>query len=396
MPRTHQSAGVTGFTPAQIRQAYGVNNILFNGGIKGDGKGMTIAIVDPGNAPTIKSDLHAFDLQFGLPDPPSFKVVNQHGSTSPASMPIDDPFTAVEIALDVEWAHAIAPAANILLVEVLDPFSPNSGGALDPTQMYLGNLYAKSQPGVVVVSNSWGGGEVLGESASDSVFTTPTGHPGETFVFSAGDSGGPASYPSTSPNVLSVGGTALKLSSTNNWASETVWNGKITNTGAGGGGQSAYLVQQPAGRVLSLGALEGTPNYQKNLGLSGRGTPDVTFNGDPLTGFAVYDSFSFGAATPWDTIGGTSAGAPIWSALIAIADQGRSLVGKSSLANAQAVMYTLPHGDFHDIIVGNNDYLGFGLGLTGNSAGIGYDLASGLGSPISNLVIRDLVSFNGS
>jgi subtilase family serine protease len=396
MPHLHATAGPTGFSPAQIQKAYGISSILFNGGIKGDGKGQTIAIVDPGNAPTITADLHAFDTQFGLPDPPSFRVVNQNGSSNPNLLPIDDPDTAVEIALDVEWSHAVAPGANILLVEVLDPFSPNSGGALDPTQMYLGNLYARSQPGVVVVSNSWGGGEALGENANDYVFTTPSGHAGETFVFSAGDSGGPASYPAASPNVLSVGGTSLKVSSTNNYSSEVVWNDKTSNNGAGGGGLSSILVQQPGGRIQSLGPLENTPNYQKSLGLNGRATPDVTFNADPLTGFSVYDSFTFGATTPWEIIGGTSAGAPIWSGLIAIADQGRALSGKGSLANAQAVMYTLPSGDFHDITVGNNDYLGFGLGITGNAAGPGYDLASGLGSPFANLVVKDLVAFNGS
>ena len=398
MPRTHAAAtaGPTGFTPAQIQKAYGIDSILFSGGIKGDGKGQTIAIVDPGNAPTITADLHTFDLKFGLPDPPSFKIVNQTGSTNPLAFPLDDTFTSVEIALDVEWAHAIAPAANILLVEVIDPFSPNSGGALDPLQMYLGNLYAKKQPGVVVVSNSWGGGEALGENANDFVFTTPSGHAGETFVFSAGDTGGPASYPATSPNVLTVGGTSLKLSSTGSYSSEVVWNEVKTGNGAGGGGLSALLLQDPSGRIFSSGPIENTPSYQKNLGLVGRATPDVTFNADPLTGFSVIDSFAFGAKTPWQVIGGTSAGAPIWSALIAIADQGRQMQGKNSLSNAQAAMYSLPRGDFHDITVGNNDYLGLGLGITGNAAGPGYDLASGIGSPIANLVVRDLVAFNGS
>ena len=395
MPHTHATAGPTGFTPAQIQKAYGIDTIMLNGGIKGDGKGQTIAIVDPGNAPSITADLHTFDLKFGLPDPPSFKIVNVHGSTNPNTLPLDDVDTSVEIALDVEWAHAIAPAANILLVEVPDPFSPNSGGALDPTQMYLGNLYARSQPGVVVVSNSWGGGEAVGEGANDYVFSTPAGHAGETFVFSAGDSGGPASYPATSPNVLSVGGTSLKLSAAGGYSSEVVWNDSKTNNGAGGGGLSSLLVIQGSGRISSFGPLENTPSYQKSLGLVGRATPDVTFNADPLTGFSVIDSFAFGAKTPWEIIGGTSAGAPIWSALIAIADQGRQMQGKNSLSNAQVAMYSLPRGDFHDITVGNNDYIGIGLGITGNAAGPGYDLASGIGSPFANLVVRDLVAFNG-
>ena len=423
--RTHQTAGVQGLTPYQIQSAYGFytgtqanfgnqysatgtllkagqfnDNIKLSGGKIGDGSGQTIAIIDSGNSPTIVNDLKAFSLQFGLPlmnvaGGPTFKVVNQNGSSNPTTLPPNDPDSSVETSLDVEWVHSIAPKANILLVEVDDPFAPNSGGAVDVISMLDGNLYARTAPGVSVISNSWGGGEGLGENTVDFVFSTPGGHTGETFVFSAGDSGGPASYPSASPNVLSVGGTTLKLSATNAYSNETVWNDAAINDGAGGGGQSGGLILNPDG-TLSLFPLEPVPNFQKGLGLTSRGTPDVSWDADPQTGFAVYDSYAFGAATPWDTIGGTSAGAPQWSALLAIADQGRTLVGKNSLSNAQAIMYSLPKSDFHDITVGNNDYLGDGLGLTGNAAGPGYDLASGIGTPIANLVIRDLISSSGT
>lgn len=348
-------------TPAQVRQAYGFNTVVLPGGVPADGRGMTIAIVDAFNNPTIISDLQAFNTQFGLqqfnvPGGPTFKVVNQRGSTLLPSNNFD---WAGEIALDVEWAHAIAPRANILLVEATNNSILNLASAV---------AYARSAAGVVVVSNSYGGGEGLGEEAFDFYFTSPAGHPGVTFVFSAGDDGAPAEYPSSSPNVLSVGGTTLKLTSSNNYSSEIVW---ANSTGAGGGGASLY---------------ENVPNYQLSLGLTRRGTPDVSYNGDPSSGVAVYSSFAFGAATPWEVIGGTSAGAPQWAALIAIADQGRAFLGKNSLVNAQAVMYKLPSTDFHDITLGNN----------GNSAGAGYDLATGLGSPIANLVIRDLIAYNGS
>lgn len=113
-----------GYTPAQIRHAYGFDKILLPGGVVGDGRGTTIAIVDAGNDPTIVSDVAAFSTQFGLqqfnvPGGPTFKVVNQHGSSNPALLPSDDKGTAGETALDVDWAHAVAPGANILLVEVL-------------------------------------------------------------------------------------------------------------------------------------------------------------------------------------------------------------------------------------------------------------------------------------
>lgn len=390
--RIHATSAPTGgFTPAQIREAYGFNNITLPGGKKADGTGTTIAIIDPGHDPTIVSDLHAFDLAFGIPDPPSFKIVSQFGSTNPANLPVTDPDTSLEIALDVEWAHAIAPGANILLVEVPDPFSPNSGGALDPTFMYVGNLYARTVPGVNVISNSWGGPEALNEMANDRIFTTPSGHGGIQWVFSAGDTGGPASYPSASPNVLSVGGTSLSINSrTNAYVGETVWNDLV---GSGGGGQSAALVQDAGGNISSVFPIERAPNFQAGLGYTGRGTPDVSFN---AVTFDIYSSVTFGSATPWGVVYGTSAGAPIWSALIAIADQGRKLQGKPSLSNVQSTIYKLPAADFHDITKGNNDLFGLGLGITGNAAKPGYDLASGRGTPIANLVVRDLIAANGT
>ena len=378
-----------GFSPAQIRQAYGINNITFTGGVKGDGKGQTIAIVDAFNNPTIVNDLAVFDQTFGLPAPSSFKIVNQNGSSAVSTLPLNDPGWAGEITLDVEWAHAIAPAANILLVETTDNLTTNLLAGVD---------YARKQPGVVVVSNSWGGLESVGENAGDFIFSTPTGHAGVSFTVSAGDAGGPGNWPSASPNVLSIGGTSLKLTSSNNYSSETVWNDAAMQFGAGGGGQSGFLYQT-LDAAIHLAPLEPVPNYQKSIRINGvpltsRGTPDVSYNADPLTGFAVYSTYAFGGWLPGG-VGGTSAGAPQWAALIAIADQGRALMGRSSLSNVQSIMYSLPKSDFHDITIGNNDYLGLGLGLTGNAASPGYDLASGLGTPIANLVVRDLVAASG-
>jgi hypothetical protein len=135
------------------------------------------------------------------------------------------------------------------------------------------------------------------------------------------------------------------------------------------------------------------------LGLTGRGTPDVAYN---AVNYPIYDSYSVGSSTPWTVVDGTSAGAPQWSALIAIADQGRALIGKGSLANVQSSIYTIAENatkyakDFTDITSGNNDFFGLGLGITGNQAGPGYDLASGWGTPIASSLIPDLVAINGT
>jgi hypothetical protein len=114
-----------------------------------------------------------------------------------------------------------------------------------------------------------------------------------------------------------------------------------------------------------------------------RGTPDVAYNADPETGFAVYDTYGSGG---WAQFGGTSAGTPQWAALLAIANQGRALAGKDSLRNAQAALYAMPSSDFHDIQFGSN----------GSPTAVGYDLATGLGSPIADRLIPDLVAYNGS
>jgi subtilase family serine protease len=347
-PFAGSSSSPQGFSPAQVQAAYGFNNVQF-GSVKGDGSNETIAIVDAYNDPNILSDLARFDSQFSLPAPPSIKVVNQNGGTS---LPSANRGWATEIALDVEWAHAIAPGANILLVEASSATSTSLDAALD---------YARNAPGVVVVSNSWGGSEYSTEKSEDVHFTTPAGHAGVTFTVAAGDSGTGAEYPSSSPNVLSVGGTSLRLGSGSAWSSESVWSG-------GGGGTSLY---------------ESVPGYQSGLGLTKRGTPDVSYDADPNTGVAVYDTYG---SSGWVEVGGTSAGAPQWAALIAIADQGRAIAGLGSLGNAQAALYSLPRSDFHDIVAGSN----------GLSATAGYDVSSGIGSPIANLVIADLVTSGGS
>ena len=349
------SPGPTGTTPTQIRQAYGFNQISFNGAA-GDGTGTTIAIVDAYDDPYIANDLHQFDLAFGLPDPTFTKVNQSGGSTMPAA----NGGWASEIALDVEWAHAIAFKASILLVEASD----NSY-----TNLFTAITYAAKQQNVVAVSMSWGGSEFSGETNDDSTFTTPAGHIGVTFVNAAGDSGAPASYPSTSPNVLSVGGTTLNLSSSGSILSESGWSG------SGGG----------------ISSMESQPSYQNGVvtqSTTKRTSPDVSYDADPNTGFPVYDSYNNGTAFPWSQFGGTSDAAPQWAALIAIADQGRIQAGLGSLDGGTQTLpkiYALPASDFHDITSGTS------TGSPRESAGPGYDLVTGRGTPFANLIVAGLV-----
>ena len=326
-----------GFTPAQILHAYGFDRITWRGA------GETIAIVDACDDPTVVADLHAFDLQFGLADPKlTVTKLTMNGQS-----PVYDPLWAMEISLDIEWAHAIAPKANILLVEAPTASLGALVNAVD---------YARYQPGVSVISMSWGSSEFAMEGYYDSYFTTPTGHGNVTFVASSGDSGAPSSWPSISSNVLAVGGTTLNVGTNNAYGGETAWS-------RSGGGYSPY---------------ETEPTYQRGVQTSGfRSNPDVAYDADPASGFAIYDN---GA---WLTVGGTSAGAPQWAGLIARVNQARVANGKARLNTALPAIYSLPKADFHDITVGNNGY----------AAGVGYDAATGRGSPIAQFVIRDLIAY---
>jgi subtilase family serine protease len=353
----NSTSSPTGMTPTEIRHAYGFDQITFNGGaVTGDGSGTTIAIVDAYDDPNIANDLKKFDSQFKLPDP-TFTKVNQSGGST---LPTANGGWASEIALDVEWAHAIAPGANILLVEANNSLLTN---------LFTAVRYAAAQPGVVAVSMSWGGGEFSGETSYDSgTFQTPSGHGGVTFVNAAGDSGAPPSYPGTSPNVLAVGGTTLKLDSSNNISSETGWSG------SGGG----------------ISSVESQPSYQKNVvtqSSTRRTNPDVAYDSDPSTGFPVYDTYNNTTSAPWSQYGGTSVAAPQWSALLAIADQGRALLGLGSLdgrSQTLPMLYSMSAVDFHDITSGTS------TGTPNYSAGTGYDLVTGLGTPVANRIVADL------
>ncbi|HEY8747446.1 MAG TPA: hypothetical protein VIM11_05710 [Tepidisphaeraceae bacterium] len=357
-------------TPGQMRHFYGVDAVNF-GGVIGDGRGQTIAIVDPFDDPNALSDLQHFDSFYNLPDPPSFKqfsqsgqLLKESGGTARApSKPTPGPSSwVVEITLDIQWAHVMAPAASIVLVEA---------GSASFTNMFQAVSSAAAMPNVACVSMSWGSnGEFSSESSNDSTFTAA----GVTYLAATGDSGAAlTSYPAASPNVVAVGGTTMHFAAgtTNGtYGSETAWSGT-------GGQLSPYELK---------------PSYQNAvIPGSARGTPDVSMEADPATGVAIYDSYDFGNSAPWAQYGGTSLATPMWAGLIAIIDQGRAGASLSPLSGRNQLLpalYSASATNFHDVTSGSNG--------SGNNAGVGYDTVTGIGTPKSATLLNVLAGVAAS
>jgi hypothetical protein len=376
------AAGAIAYTPAQIRTAYGVNNLAY------DGSGQTIAVVEAYNDPNIFQAVDAFDTQFGGattgpslydqygPAASFLTVLGQTGQLA-APLPATDPTGGweAEEALDVEWAHALAPGAQIIVVEA------NSESLAD---LMASVATAARQPGVSVVSMSWGfpeGQAVLAqdEALYDRDLTTPAGHTPVTFVASTGDYGtNDPEYPSFSPNVVAVGGTSLYLNADNSYKNETGWGYFSSQFNAfigSGGGASLYEPQ---------------PTYQAGVQSTGfRTTPDVSFVADPGTGAWIADSYNLPATNPWEVVGGTSLSAPAWAGLMALVDQGRVAAGEATLSSnggveVQQALYHLSAADFNAILSGTNGTY---------NAVAGYNLVTGLGTPVASRLVPDLIAY---
>jgi subtilase family serine protease len=342
---TAPDAGPTGYGPVRMLRAYNFGDVRDGGG------GQTIAIVDAYDDPTAEADLSTFTTQFGLPACTTtngcFELVYAGGTRPPA----DTSGWSNEVAIDTQWAHSIAPAAKIMLVEAQSNSFTDLYNAID-TAVSLG---------ANIVSMSWGGGEYSTETQDDSHFNVP----GVVFVNSSGDGGHSVQYPTASPFVVSVGGTSLTIDSNGNWVSETAWSGS-------GGGQSRY---------------EAEPFYQLGVQSSGkRQVPDVAYDGDPNTGVPAYSSHACPACyRGWNQWGGTSIGCPQWAALFARVNSIRLIAGKTVLSEPQNFLYIIPAADFHDIVSGSNGGCG-----TPCNAGPGYDEVTGLGSPIADVLIAHI------
>jgi subtilase family serine protease len=376
------------YTPQQFQQAYGVSALLSS---RFDGKGETIVVVEGIASPTVEADLKSFDAAYGLADPPSIKVVAPFGtpSYSPTSSMA---LWAAECSVDVQWAHAMAPGADIVVLSAGAIGTQEGPGAI--VALAAAVDYAVKHDLGNVLSLSWGVSEptlfnAQGYSiinAMEGAFENARTH-NITVLAAAGDQGsagyeatasggiGPfypypvATYPGSSPNVTAVGGTTLLLNPTTGAReSEVVWN---TSSGAGGGGVSQYFAE-PSWQT-------GLPHSDQKIlcstdGDCHRGVPDVSLCGAEL--FAAY--FSFG--NPWGWSGlvggfsGTSLSTPMWGGIVADLNQ----LVEFPLGFLNPNLYESGGNFLNDITVGNNAWAP--SGVSGYNASKGWDPASGWGT----------------
>ncbi|HTZ44942.1 MAG TPA: S53 family peptidase [Jatrophihabitans sp.] len=365
--------GIACYSPLQYQQAYDLKP-LYKAGITG--KGRTIAIVDSYGSPTIAHDLAVYDQNYGIPAPPSLQVIQPVGAVPPYD-PNDSTMVswATETTLDVEIAHAMAPDANILLVET--PVAETEGVTGFP-EIVAAENYVIDHRLADVITQSFGATEETFPSKQSllslrSAFVNAAQH-GVTVLASSGDTGatnynldGSAlyptqvnSWPSSDPLVTSIGGTQLHLDADGNrTAPDQVWN---DGYGAGGGGVSEYFSR---------------PDYQNSVrSVVGdrRGTPDISASAAVDGAAILYYSFD-PSRIGWHLVGGTSEASPLFSGIVAMAAQ----LAHHSLGQINPSLYGLNavHAPgIVDVTIGDNS---FG-GVTGYPATRGYDLASGVGT----------------
>lgn len=345
----------TGILPAQFKAAYGFNQI------PNQGQGETIAVVDAYDDPNIEADLATYRAQFHL-GPCNFQKVKvgnpAHGSWD------------LETSLDVEHVCALAPQANILLVEAP---SQSATDLLSAVQVAYSSPY-----NATVVSMSFGVPDFSGEQQYDSYFCNIVAGNGKpvTFVAASGDAGHHPEYPGTSPCVVAAGGTTLVLNQVTplanplqlNYGSEFAWSG------SGGGVSGAE--SQPSWQTLAC----------TTWSTSNRCVPDVA---SVAQNVPVYCTCSGGG---WSTVDGTSISSPDWASFCTLVNSLREGRGKGTLSQAAYDVYQVYYsgnysGNFHDITMGSNGNCGSQC-----NAGTGYDLVTGIGTYRANALINALVA----
>jgi subtilase family serine protease len=378
-----------GFTADQIAGAYGLSGLYQSGD---EGAGQTVAILEL--EPYDPTDIQAFDACYGI-------------STVSTNVPVDGGAGSGagqgEAALDIENVIGLAPQARIAVYE-----GPNSGnGPYDTMNAII------SQRAAQVVSTSWGQCEQLegfGQANAENTLFQEAAAQGMTIISASGDDGSEDCYPTppttlavddpaSQPYVTGVGGTTLSANpSTGARLGETAWNGGRT-VGASGGGVSSFwpMPGYQANAAPLLHVINGHSSGAACAAKSGdcREVPDVSADGDPITGYVIYFNGT-GTAGPlepsgWQVVGGTSAAAPAWAALIALTNVSARCGGASigfanpALYNAAATAFGTA---FSDITSGNNDMTMSNGGLY--PAGLGYDMATGLGSPNGTALAQSL------
>ena len=375
----------SGYIPCDVRNAYGIT------GTNLTGTGQTVAIIDYSDQSTIGSDLSAFDSDLGLP-PATFSIAKL------GSPPVDSGWTH-EITLDVEWAHAIAPGARIVLVETTSATIGTgvSNGLIQGIDYAVGSAVNAD-----VVSMSWGATVTAADVSfmqSLDPHLPPTNAAGRpvSYVASAGDAGYGPMGPALSPRAVGVGGTTVQpaafgyashpsahltcsptLTPGVTPASETVWGSATGGQGTGGGFLSGYP----------------KPSFQAGYGPStGRSMPDVAMLADPSAGVATVEAGTWAGYLT----GGTSLSAPMWAGVIAMLNQGRAAAG-SAAERSPAWVYGAAGTDFNDIVTG-------AAAPSGDNSCVaaatcvgtpGYDMVTGRGSPRFASLTSDQVAGAGA
>ena len=390
-PAAGQSGGSqVAYIPGQFAKAYNYDG-LHSSGLQGQGQTVGVFELDGYSL----SDVQTYSQCFGGGSVPIQNVILDGFNGQPGA-------GAIEVELDMEVILSQAPnLAKLIVYE-----APNT------TQGYNDEFARIVQDRTPVISVSWGDCEKnMGQQEvnQENQFFQQAAAQGQTILVAAGDSGSSSCFqlqggsydtslnaddPAAQPYVTGVGGTNLTLKSDNSYQSETVWNGGLLG-GAGGGGLSQYW-KQPSWQT--------GPGVQNQYSNGMRETPDVSLDADPATGYPVYCTAGSnctgsggitGGSSGWLTVGGTSAAAPMWAAMIALANQQAAKAGKNTLGFLNPALYKIGSGssyskDFHDITASGSNDEGFNGGaypVTQN-----YDMATGWGTFNAASLAADLVS----
>lgn len=379
----------TYLSPKQLWTLYGVEPLLKQ---CYTGKGQTVVVIDSFGSPTLQEDIDQFSDYYGLPRV-KLQIMAPLGTKPFNSSDQQMIGWAIETTEDVQIIHAIAPAANIVVLT--SPVDETEGVAGLPEFLQLEQYAVQHQLGSIV-SQSWAASEVsLANSAGqaeiaqwDTFFHTATTTQGMTFFAGSGDNGATdyidpnatqlsavatTSFPTSDPWVTSVGGTTIQQNGSQ--LSEVGWSGS-------GGGFSRFYAE-PAFQ-------QGLPASDQQQLNHRRGVPDVSSTADPGIGLGCF----FGGILQQKFVGnGTSAGSPLWAGLTAIANQ----MAGHALGYLNPAFYKVAGGanyarDFHDITVGNNSTNDVGVNVTGYDAVPGWDPMTGLGTPNAQYLLPDLIA----